>query len=152
MNPFFQKSLHAPIAGNIVIGYSQLRDVSILELRNSSSSPDSSHMFYRMRMLGFTEDNDFNLHRYYRIQSIAKKYITYSAAYSLDSIETIQRKLPRSFFSNYLIIPSEDIVGLLRILDHRLIQKKSEPDICRKDRLFKEIRFEHYMEFIPTAT
>jgi hypothetical protein len=148
MNPVFQKQIDSPLSGLVVIGYNPIREVPIIELRNNkSSSTDSSNMFYRMHLLSFTEENNFSLRRYYRIQKIAQRYVHYSIAYSFQSKEAIEKKIRGSEFSNHILFPSKDVIAKIRRLDFRLITSKVLVDICRKDKLFQEIKYEKYEEF-----
>lgn len=149
MNPIFQQSIYPPIAGFIIIGYNNIREVSIVELRNKNIAPiDSSHMFYRVKMLGFTEENDFSLRRYYRIQQIAKRYVTYSIGYSLSSKEEIETKILSSEYSNHIIFYCNDLIGKIRLLDLRLMHSTVFNDICSKEKLLKEIKYESYSEYV----
>ncbi len=148
MNPVFQNQIGAPLSGFVVIGYSPIREVPIIELRNEkSSSPDSSNLFYRLRMLRHTEENNFSLRRYYRIQQISKRYIHYAIAYSIQSQEEVEKNLMNSSFQNHILFFAKDVVGKIRRLDFRLIQSKPLVDICRKDKLFKEIKHEKFWEY-----
>lgn len=122
MNPVFQKQMDSPLSGFVVIGYNPIREVPIIELRNNkSSSTDSSNMFYRMHLLGFTEENNFSLRRYYRIQKIAQRYVHYSIAYSFQSKDAIETSLSSSEFSNHILFYSQDLYCCGGIILLRLV-------------------------------
>lgn len=147
MNPIFERIFSDKLSGYVIIGFNPIREVSILELRsNHSWNLDSSYSFYRMRLLGYMEDNDFNLKRYYRVKAISQKYITYSLSYSFERIEEISEKLSKSEYSSFIIIKTDDVIYKLRLLDLRLIRRKQELDICSKKSLYKEIQFDEYIE------
>ncbi|MBK8396805.1 MAG: hypothetical protein IPL26_16440 [Leptospiraceae bacterium] len=129
--------------GTIVIGFKRLRDVSIIEIRNSINSNEQSlqfdsSLFFYIEKLGKTiQKNNFAIKRYERIKSITPKYRTYEIAYSFEPIHLLKDRIKN--YDYIVFYESDDLVSEYESINYAFKRKKGN---CLKIKDISElIRF-----------
>lgn len=114
--------------GTIVIGFKRLRDVSIIEIRNSinssskSSQLDSSLFFYIEKLGKTIQKNNFAIKRYERIKSIIQNYRTYEIAYSFEPVHLLKDRIKN--YDYIIFYESEDLVSEYESINYAFKRKK----------------------------
>ena len=114
--------------GTNVIGFKRLRDVSIIEIRNSINSNsksfqiDSSLFFYIEKLGKTIQKNNFVIKRYERIKSITQKYRTYEIAYSFEPIHLLKDRIKN--YDYIVFYESEDLVSEYESINYAFKRKK----------------------------
>ena len=114
--------------GTIVIGFKRLRDVNIIEIRNSINSNsksfqiDSSLFFYIEKLGKTIQKNNFVIKRYERIKSITQNYRTYEIAYSFEPIHLLKDRIKN--YDYIVFYESEDLVSEYESINYAFKRKK----------------------------
>ena len=126
--------------GTIVIGFKRIRDVSIIEIRNSinsyskSSQLDSSLFFYIERLGKTIQRNNFQIKRYERIQAIAPNYRTYEIAFSFEPINLLKNRIKN--YDYIIFYETEDLVSEYESINYAFKRQKGN---CLKLKKISEL-------------
>jgi hypothetical protein len=116
------------IKGTIVIGFKNIRDVSIIEIRNFINSNNKSLqldscLFFYIERLGKTiQKNNFEIKRYERIKSIAPNYRTYEIAYSFESLNLLKDKIKN--YDYIVFYETQDLISEYESINYAFKRKK----------------------------
>jgi hypothetical protein len=127
--------LNPRIAGYVVICFKELREVSIMELREGFNKDFDASVEFYSRVIGkclFTHDFDFA--RYDRAKKLRSFYREYEIFYSTEIDKFLEEKL-RSEFDFVVIIKSENIVTSFEIYKKRFKDSCFHIGVCRKNRI-----------------
>ncbi len=135
--------MNGKIQGTIVIGFQKLKDIPIIEIRNSINNRNKSlvqnmSLQFFVQKMGFTlKRNNFSLTRYERVKKIASDTYLYELGYSQDPPSKLEF-LSESY--DYIVFyKSEDLVGEFATLNYTF--KKKSPDYLRKKQIHELVKF-----------
>ena len=119
--------------GTIVIGFKRIRDVSIIEIRNSINSYSKSSQLDSS--LGKTiQRNNFQIKRYERIQAIAPNYRTYEIAFSFEPVNLLKNRIKN--YDYIIFYETEDLVSEYESINYAF---KSQKGNCLKLKKISEL-------------